>query len=211
MLFKILDILAPAVLGILCLLYNTESKKLLYFLSAFFMFTAFGELVGLILTKLPVGANTAFYDKFFIPTSYLVNFALFWWIIQQRLYKNIIVILSIVYLVSFIIEKFIMVYDVKEFSYLSYCLGAIISVAICLIYLFTLVKSPSILFFKSDIMFWFSLGTLFFQLFTFPFYALMEFWFRYPKIGNAYYYFSFFCIYISYSFYLTGILCSKRK
>lgn len=212
MIFKILDIIAPALLGFLCLLWNEDKKRLLYFLSVYFFYTSFGELVGLLLSiYFPDEANFPFYDKFIIPTSYLAEYFLFWWVMKQREHRLIIISLTAIYIISFLIEKFAIQYTHSEFSYFSYCLGAIISMLICLMYLFTLVQSSAILYFKKDIMFWFSIGSLFFQLFTFPFYALMDLWFKYPKIGTTYYYVTFFCIYISYTFYLTGLLCLKRK
>jgi hypothetical protein len=191
---------------------NANKKPVIYAMAAFFLFSAIGEFAGLLLDICyPDEMNVKYYDKYFIPALYLAQFGIFFSLLKNKRHKQITLLMGLIYMFSFLLEKFVMEYDIKELSYFTYCMGAIFVILMCLLYLFTLIKSPAILYFKSDINFWFSVGSLFFQLFTFPFFALMDVWFTLKHTGNAYYLFTIYCIYISYLFYATGILCLNLK
>jgi hypothetical protein len=212
MIYKILNIVFPFLLGICYLWFNKNKKTIPLLLALFFLYTAVGELSGLILVTLGKQAtNIPFYDKFFIPTLYLFQFGIFYIGQRKKMHRWIVVALSLIYLFSFLFEKFSMQYERSEFSYYSYCIGSICVIMMSLLYLYTLVRSAAILHFKSDPLFWFSAGSLFFQVLTFPLYALLDFWRHYKSIGNAYNSFSIFCIYISYLFYASALLWMKRK
>jgi hypothetical protein len=193
--------------------YNQRKRKPVFWLGIFFLFTALGELTGLLLDILQEDdtMNVAFYDLFFIPASYLMQFALFYAVIQGKNAKQIILILSVIYLLSLAIDNTVISYKEKELSLFSYCVGSVSCMLIALLYLFSLIDSKAILHFRSDLFFWIAAGMLFFQLFTFPYFALMGVWGKYLDIGMAYSQFTAVCIYVSYLFYTLGIVWMKKR
>ncbi len=212
MLYKTLNIASPLLLCILYLWLNRGKKPIVYALAAFFLFSAIGEFTGLLLDiYYPDDVNVRYYDWYLIPALYFAQFAIFYFLLKGKRYKQLILLMGILYGISFVLEKFVIRYNTNELSYFTYCLGSICIILLSLSYLLSLTRSSAILYFRTDIIFWFSAGSLFFQLFTFPFFALMDVWFSFSRIGNAYYLFTMYCIYISYLFYAAGILCLNLK
>jgi len=210
--YQLLNIAVPAILGLLCFFIKSERKNLMRFLGVYFLITSMGEITGWIIdVYYPDAVSLFFYDKLFIPFQNLLAFAFFAIAFRQRQYKMGTILFAAIYFICFLIEKFIVKYKSQELSYYSYCIDSIFIMIICLLYLVSMVKSAAILNYKKDIIFWFSAGTLFFQLFTFPFFALIDLWFTYPDIGNTYFYFTIYCIHISYLFYTAGLICLKLK
>jgi len=191
---------------------NRQKKSIVKILAFYFVYVALFELIGLILDhQFPAELNVFFYDKIFIPSLYLIEFVIFYKVFKTKHNKQFVLFATIVYLTTYIIDKFMITYTKDELSYVSYSMGAIFCIAMSMLYLYSLINSLGIIHFKSDIMFWFSIGNLLFQIFTFPFFALLDVWYKYSRIGNFYYYFTLYVIYLQYIFYTIGLLCLKRK
>ncbi len=210
--YKILNIAIPTILSIFYFFMNGNNKAIMNILSAYFIYSAIFETIGLYLdNNYPDAINVFFYDNIFIPSLYIFVFFIFYKVFKIKLYKQIVVVATLIYVVSYTIDKFIISYNNAELSYVSYSMGAIFCIAMSMLYLYSLINSLGIIHFKSDIMFWFSIGNLLFQIFTFPFFALLDVWYKYSRIGNFYYYFTLYVIYLQYIFYTIGLLCLKRK
>lgn len=210
--FKYLNIAIPAFLGLLCLFGVKNKPKKFEFFTLYFFYVSFGEAIGMFNDwYFGEESNILFYDTFFIPSLYLLQIAFFHQIIPDKAIRKLILVLGILFLVAIAMEKTLLKASKIEFSYFSYCIGAVIIILCCLFYFYMLIRSPAIIHFKTTPLFWICSGALFFQLFTFPFWALFDVWRVYTKIGNFYYVFSIVCNYIAYLFYTIGILCWKKR
>ena len=212
MIFNILNIIIPFLLGLGIILKNSHKLPLYYLLGGFFIYTGFGEWFGLaLMNRFDAEVNIFYYDNFNIPLGYLLQFLVFYLAITDKKGKKYIMVMGFLYLASFLVDKIWIHYSPGELSMLSYCAGSVFCILICLLYMYSLIKSKAILYFKTNLMFWISAGTLFFQLFTFVFYALMGIWKDYADIGMVYHTISMFCLYISYLFFATGVLWMTRR
>lgn len=210
--YQTLNILIPVLLGVSVLWKNSGQRPLYSLLGGFFIYTGISEWMGLALLKrFNNEVNIFYYDNFNIPLSYLLQFLLFYIAMPITRSKHVVLMVCIVYLAAFATDKLFLHYLPTELSMLSYCVGSVGCILIALIYLHGMLQGKQVLHFKTDLFFWIACGTLFFQLFTFIFYAMMSFWDKHTRIGYMYHTLSMACLYISYLFYANGIRWMTKK
>ncbi len=110
--------------------------------------------------------------SFILQTSVLTEILFMHWLFYKTLHKKIIIAGACIYVLSFVMERFLIQNNAYYFQSLSYTIANLLILVYLLIYFLQLVKSGRILYFKSITVFWFALGMLVFYLGTFPFYGL---------------------------------------
>lgn len=210
--FQILNILIPVLLGVAVLWRNKGRRPLYSLLGGFFIYTGISEWMGLaLLSRFNNEVNIFFYENFNIPIGYVLQFLLFYIALPAIRYKRIVLAIAGIYLLSFAADKLVVHYLPTELSMISYCIGSVGVMLTSLLYLYDMIQGKRILYFRTDLFFWIACGSLFFQLFTFVFYALMRFWDFHTNIGYIYHVISMACLYISYLFYANGTRWMTKK
>lgn len=160
-----------------CLIGFFSFKKLKGSYWAFFPFYLFvlvlAECVGWMLRKSDmISSNIHLYNYFVIPLEFCFTFWLFYQSFKAKKYKWLPAVCTVVYFCSWIVD---MVYLSRlRFSFysFSYTVGNLVLLVLILTYFIQLVTSDAILNFRTDMMFWVSLGLLFYYLGSFPYYGL---------------------------------------
>lgn len=157
-------------------------------------FIFFSEMIGKYLKHIDAHSmNVIWYGFISLP----IQFMTFFWLYSKRNSSRILFILpTVFYLSSLLIEVIILNGKEYMFSNLTYTVGNLLLLILIVNYLYRLLRSNDILYFKKDPFFWISLGQLIFYLPTIPFYFFMQ-----------YLYDSNINFYINYYYFATCLNC----
>lgn len=208
--FWIVEFAAPLV----GFIYYSKLKKAGFGTFAFFLATVLIlETAGYILA----------YKKLVVPNQALNKFVImpviglyYFWLYSRgieniRKRKKIFATAVIVYIASIVVEKLYFSGTAVMFSF-SRSIATITLLLFIIHYFINLAQSPEILRFKSEFLFWISMGCLVYYGITFPYFSLFIFL---PKdYPNVFYVYSFAILplrYFLYTCYITGILCIRKK
>jgi hypothetical protein len=158
--------------------------------------------------------NINLYSYFGIP----IQFLFFFWLFHQYFKPLPPVIWSIiataVYIISLVTELIFLRNETLFFSSLSYTVGNVMLAILVLIFFSRFISSEKILGFKSDMMFWVSLGLLIFYLGSLPFYGLYNTIrddTKYPGLLATYWSVQMIFNYLMYTFFTISFIWGKPK
>lgn len=158
--------------------------------------------------------NMNLYSYFGIPIQFLFFFWLF-----NRYFKPLppvvwTIIATTVYIIALLTELVFLRNETLFFSSLSYTVGNVMLAILVLIFFSRFISSEKILGFKSDMMFWVSLGLLIFYLGSLPFYGLYNTIRddkKYPGLLNTYWSVQMIFNYLMYTFFTIAFIWGKPK
>jgi hypothetical protein len=188
--------------------YKYSSHTYLIYFPPFLLATLVGEFVASYLGYL--GKNNVFIYNFFSVVEFCFYMLLVSNIIHTNKAKRIIRICSLLYAVI-AISNILFFQGMKVFHTITYCLGCLLIVGVCIYYFFELFRSPKSIKLSRDPAFWICSGLLFFYCCGFPLYAFVNFWgqseFMARSFGNI---FTILNIFL-YSLFTIAFLCSRTR
>jgi len=156
--------------------------------------------------------NKEFFGYFEIPVEFLFFFWMFYPSNKNTRFKQLPLICSVIYLVSWLIDIFLLSNHWFWFYSFSYTVGNLLLLILALRYFIQLAMSNDILHFSEDILFWVSSGLLLFYLGTFPYYGLRNtFAVYYHNLFIAYSYIMYVLNILMYLSFTIGFICGKKQ
>jgi hypothetical protein len=116
-----------------------------------------------------------FQEYVLIHFTYLSFFWLFGQLISLNRKQQFFWIVSLIYILGWIIDIFFVQKEIYYWHSFSDSIGNLFLLIFSITYFLQLIKSEQILFFYELPSFWFSLGILIFYLFTFPFFGMFNY------------------------------------
>lgn len=157
--------------------------------------------------------NKILYNYFLIPIQFLFFFVFFFFEFDKQLYKKITLFVIMSYIVTFILESFILKIPEAYFPFnsLSYTIANVFLLTIVMTYFIELAKSDKVLHFTTNFVFWVSLGILIFYLGSLPYYGLFNFLYKnyYKTIMLPYWYVQISLSALTYICFSIGFIWSK--
>jgi hypothetical protein len=162
--------------------------------------------------KNDLASNIAIYSYFGIP----LQFFFFYWIFYQefRNTKNSKwpLISAVIYLICLVADLLYISKIKFYFESFSYIIGCIFLLILILIYLASFTRSDAIIKYKSDMMFWVSLGLVIFYAGAMPFFAFRKaLYVEYNDLFYVYWYIQFGLNYLMYLFFIVSFIWGKPK
>lgn len=143
------------------------------FFPVYLFFIVLSEYVGWHLrVNHLISYNINFYNYLVIPTEFSFTFWLFYQAFKAGKYRWLPAVCTTVYFLCWIIDMAYLSKLRLSFYSFSYTIGNLVLLVLILWYFIQLVNSNAILTFRSNMMFWVSLGLLLYYLGSFPYYGL---------------------------------------
>ncbi len=139
----------------------------------FLFVTLVAEFTGSYLSF--IGKKNNFIYSFFTVVEFCFYMFLISLIINNPKAKKIIRVSAIFYCIISI-SNILFYQGIDTFHTITYCLGCLAIVAVCIYYFFELFRSPKSVKLSKDPAFWICSGLLFFYCCGFPLYAFINFW-----------------------------------
>lgn len=143
---------------------------------------------------------------------YLVSYSMFFWLIYKSLdrkrNKLFLLIGSILYGVTFLVNIFYGSNFILQSTSLANIVGAVILAFCIVLYYFEILFSEKVLYIKRDVFFWFTVGALLYYTGTIPFELMINF---NLKAFTAIYYINYSLCIIYYSCFILGFLLHKSR
>jgi hypothetical protein len=144
---------------------KTYWKWFLFYL----LFITIADFTGNFLTR---DVNKVFFNDFVIPVEFLFFYWLFHHAFKNSKYRLLPLACTIVYVIGWLIDKVLISSQDLWFYSFSYTIANLLLLILILCSFMRLITSNAILSFRSNMLFWVSLGLLLFYLGTFPFFGL---------------------------------------
>ncbi|SEW38703.1 hypothetical protein SAMN05421841_2497 [Chryseobacterium wanjuense] len=176
---------SEGIAALISLLYYNRIKNQYWKYFVFYLIFVFvSEAIGKWGDTFMEYNKQAFYNYFVIP----IEFIFFYWLYAAKSFgrPKLFVILSFIYLLSFIPSEFIFTYDKVMFS-LNYTLGCLILMILVVMEYYKQINSSNILDFDKNRMFYINLGVTLFYIGTLPFWTFFELLKPYREIYNIYF------------------------
>lgn len=155
--------------------------------------------------------KNALYDFIVLPLEFLF----FHWFYYQSFSNRgrlIVALCSILYIISWVIDQMFFVNAKTVFMSLSYSAGNVTLLILIFTYFNQMIATNEILYFKTDIKFWVSLGILVFYLGTFPYFGLRNVLIKqYNPLFRSYTWGMIFLDYIMYCLFAIGFAKHQFK
>jgi hypothetical protein len=150
----------------------------------------------------------AFYNYLVIP----VQFIFFYWLYATKSFgkPKLFIILSLLYLLSFIPSEFLFSTDKIMFS-LNYTFGCLILMILVIMEYYKQINSANILHFDKNRMFYINLGVTLFYIGTLPFWTFFSLIKEYKEIFNIYYNYFLISGIIMYSLFSISFIWGKQN
>mgnify|MGYP001302536274 CR=1 FL=1 len=156
--------------------------------------------------------NKYLFLYFGIPFQFIFFFWLFRKYFTRRQESVWTFVGLVVYLVAWVLEKFLWGQGQRWFSSFSYTIGNIILLVLIILFFIRFINSEEILRYRNSMMFWVSLGLIVFYLGTFPFYALRNTLANnYAHIHLVYSYVSLALDYLMYLLFIVAFIWGKPR
>ncbi len=131
-------------------------------------------------------------------------------VINNKNAKRNIRLISVVYLIISVIN-ILFFQGIYNFHTITYCLGCLMIVAVCIYYFLELFRSPKAVKLSVQPAFWICSGLLFFYCCGFPLYAFANFWVRFRfVIENIEGFLTILNIFL-YSLFTISFLCYRTR
>ncbi len=169
-------------------LKKTKNTHWVFFV-LYLTFIVAAEMLGIYLRNTQqVYHSIHLFNYCVIPVEFLFNFWLFYVSFRASKAQKLPVLLTVLYLASWLCDIFYFSKQRFFFYSFSYTIGNLLLLILILRFFNQLVTSNAIITFRSNMQFWVSLGLLIFYLGSFPFYGLLNtMGYYYPHLTNAYY------------------------
>jgi len=143
-----------------------------------------------------------------------VEFLFFYWVYYKTAVtdsgRRLVIYCTGIYAAGFILDLLFFIGKEYYFMSFSYCIGNLALLIIIIAFFIQFAKSDKIIHFKTELLFWISLGLLIFYLGTLPYFGLLLL--LYDEYREVYYVYSnlmFVCNCIMYSLFSIGFICTK--
>ncbi|ALR31627.1 MULTISPECIES: hypothetical protein [Chryseobacterium] len=155
-------------------------KYFVFYLIFIFLCESIGKWAGYLIDY----NKQAFFNYFVIP----VQFIFFYWLYAAKSFRRpkLFIILSLVYLLSFIPSELLFSSD-KVMLSLNYTLGCLILMILVVMEYYKQINDSEILNFDKNRMFYINLGVTLFYIGTLPFWTFLELIRPYREIFNIYF------------------------
>lgn len=171
------------------------------------------ELVGWYLYEYKLyQQNVWFYKYFGFPFQYIFLFTFFCKILfPTKWYKWVIVLVSI-YIISLIVENNLLNRSGYAWMSISFTIANVLLLVLVITYIYQLAISDQIIEFKTNPIFWFSVGIFIYYLGGFPFYGMFNYlYYNFPKLHLIYYEIVMGLSCLMYVFFIIGFLWQRRN
>lgn len=161
--------------------------------------------------------NTLLYTHFVIPLEFSFYFWLYYKQFLNKRYKSLRYLpltAFAIYAVCFIMELTLLVNikELKWFTSISYTIGNLFLLILILAYLLRFSRSEEIIYYKTNNMFWVSVGLMVFFLGSFPFFGMANYLYEnYQQLFFRYKILTYLLNYIMYALFSIALLWGKPK
>lgn len=173
----------------------------------FLVITLVIEIVGWILKG--EGVDTSLMYFLFIAFEFVLYLYMLYLIIRRTRAKKIILSMAFIYPVLALLSIFI--FEVNVFPSISYSIGCLLIVGVCIYYFFELFRYPSSTSLLREPAFWICTGLLFFYICSFPLFGLYRLLYSASStiMNNISTILDVMNVFL-YTFFTTAFLCSIR-
>ncbi len=190
------------------IVYSNKNYLYLKLFPPFLFATLLAEFVGSYIGN--IGKNNYFIYNFFTIVEFCFYMFFITKVISNAKAKKIIMIGSLIYaLIS--ISNILFFQGMKTFHTVTYSLGCLVIVAVCIYYFFELFRSPKSIKISTDPAFWICSGLLFFYCCGFPLYAFLNFWGHVKLVRENFQDLITILNIFLYSLFTIAFLCSKTR
>jgi hypothetical protein len=151
------------------------------------------------------------YNYIVIPMEILFFLYMFYNEFKHTRSAGLPVYCMVIYVLCFLADNFYLSNKYKWFLSFSYTTGVILLVVNILIFLFRLVISSRILFFRTNFMFWICIGLLLFYLGGLPFYIIINTLYEYNKPFMNFAYIMYVFDWLMYLSFIIAFIWGKMK
>lgn len=199
---------AEGMAAVTSLIYYTRTKDQFWKYFVFYLIFIFVcESIGRWGSHFMDYNKATFYNYLVIPVQYIF---FYWLYASKSLGKpKLFLILSLVYLISFIPSEFIS-RDKVMFS-LNYTLGCLILMILVVMEYYKQINSSNILNFNKNRMFYINLGVTLFYIGTLPFWTFLDYIRLYREIFNIYFLYFLISGIIMYSLFTISFIWGKQN
>jgi hypothetical protein len=172
------------------------------------------EIIGLSLLYMfeNGGASRDLYNYFVIPLEFLFFFWLYYRYFETSRARYLPLAGTALYVCAWLVN--LVIYPGLNFweMPLPYLAGVIVMLLLVIAYFSRLIFSDKILAYKTDIMFWVSVGVLVFYLVSSPYHGLRWIlYYKYPDLFWIYFYTQFAVNYLMYTFFTIGLIWGNPR
>lgn len=189
-------------------IYRDPKNSYLKFFPLFLLATLIAETVASYLTS--ISKNNLYIYNLFTVFEFCFYFAFIRNVISDNKAKQIIRFSTILYLILSIINIFF-VQGIYSFHTMTYCLGCLTIVVVCIYYFLELFRSPKAVKLSVQPAFWICSGLLFFYCCGFPLYAFLNFWARFEFMINNFEYILTILNIFLYLLFTIAFLCNRTR
>lgn len=152
------------------------------------------------------------FNYLFIPAEYLFFYWLYFKSAAGTAGKQLVLLFAVIYGAAFIADQLYFSSRKYYFVSFSYCVGNFLLVMTIIAYFIQFARGREIIFFRSSLMFWVSLGLLVFYLGTLPYFGLLSLLYnKYTEIFYAYTYLMFVLNWCMYLLFIAGFIWTKKN
>jgi hypothetical protein len=188
--------------------YSDKRHPYLKVFPPFLFITLIAESFGAYLRY--TNKNNLYIYNFFTVFEFCFYMFLVSLIISHYKAKLIIRVISFLYVII-AISNILFFQGTKTFHTVTYSLGCLIIVGVCIYYFFELFRLPKAVKLSKDPAFWICSGLLFFYCCGFPLYAFINFWVRFDWMAKSFGdIFTILNIFL-YSLFTIAFLCRKTR
>lgn len=188
--------------------YSSNRNTYLKFFPPFLLLTIGIEYTGHYLRS--VGQNNISLYNFFTVFEFVFYMILISIILRNIKAKKVIRISAFAY-AAISISNILFFQGMKTFHTITYSLGCLLIVAVCIYYFLELFRSPRSVSLMSDPAFWICSGLLFFYCCGFPLYAFINFWAKVKWMAINFQKIVGILNIFLYSLFTIAFLCSKIR
>lgn len=188
--------------------YSSSRHPYLKLFPPFLFATMAAEFAGNYLTSIHE-PNTFIYN-FFSVIEFIFYMLLISLIIKNGKVKKIIRVSSVLYAIISIVN-ILFFQGMEKFHTVTYSLGCLLIVVICIFYFLELFSSPRSVKLSADPAFWICSGLLFFYCCGFPLYAFLNFWAGFKWMRKSFTDIVSILNIFLYSLFVISFLCSRTR
>ncbi len=190
------------------IVYTSPRHPFLKIFPPFLFATLAAEFAGNYLTSIHE-PNTVIYN-FFSVIEFVFYMLLISLIIKNRKAKKIIRWCSLLYAIISI-GNILFFQGFEQFHTVTYSLGCLVIVIICIYYFLELFRSPRLVKLSADPAFWICSGLLFFYCCGFPLYAFINYWKGFKWMIKSFTEIVGILNIFLYSLFVISFLCSRNR
>ena len=188
--------------------YSSPRHPYLKIFPPFLFATLAAEFAGSYLMY--IHEPNAFIYNFFSVIEFVFYMLLISLIIKNGKVKKIIRLCSLLYVIVSI-GNILFFQGIKNFHTVTYSMGCLVIVIICIYYFFEIFSSPGAVKLTADPAFWICSGLLFFYCCVFPLYAFLNFWAGFKWMRKSFTDIVNILNIFLYSLFVISFLCSRTR